>query len=222
MNAAPPPPQHPNTCTLCLVRHGETPWNTESRLQGHIDIPLNETGIAQARAARASLAGVRFGAAYSSDLERARRTAEEIVADPTAIVLTPQLRERHYGAFQGLTYAEAESRHPEAYQRFKRRDPDFAFPEGGESLRAFAARIAGMLNEIAARHAGEHVLVVTHGGVLDIAHRIAAGKPLEAARDFTIPNASLNWIGHDGRGWQLISWGDTRHTGGARDELAHA
>lgn len=203
---------------LCLIRHGETDWNAERRLQGHIDIPLNPTGVAQAAAAAATLPGGTFAACYSSDLIRALHTAQAACG---ALGIEPRvtdaLRERHYGHFQGLTYQEAASRHADDYARFEARDPDFAFA-GGESLRGFATRITNCLTEIVARHPGETVLIVTHGGVLDIAHRIATRKPLDAPRDFTIPNAALNWIRHDGE-WSLESWADLRHLHGARDEL---
>lgn len=209
-------------CTrLCLIRHGETDWNAERRLQGHLDIPLNSTGVAQAAAAAATLPKQVFSACYSSDLLRAVHTARAACA---VLGLAPRttaaLRERHYGHFQGLTYHEAAQRHADDYARFEARDPDFAFA-GGESLRDFATRIGDCLSEIVARHPGETVLIVTHGGVLDIAHRVATGKPLDAPRDFTIPNAALNWIRHDGA-WSLESWADQRHLQDARDELPNA
>jgi 2,3-bisphosphoglycerate-dependent phosphoglycerate mutase len=208
---------------ICLVRHGETAWNADRRLQGHTDIPLNDTGFAQARATAASLAGERFDAAYSSDLTRARQTADAIAARcGLTPALDPALRERHYGGFQALTYNEARTRFPGDYQRFESRDPDFVFPEGGESLRNFASRIRTTLERIAGSHQGGTVLVVTHGGVLDIAHRLATGKPLDAARDFTIPNAALNWISHDGETWSLIAWAEQRHLTNSLDELPNS
>jgi probable phosphoglycerate mutase len=208
---------------LCIVRHGETTWNAERRLQGHLDIELNENGIAQAQATGQALAGQRFAAAYSSDLQRARRTAACIWPDTERTINAhPGLRERHYGHFQGLTYEEAQARFPEDYARFLRRDAGFTFSEGGESLTAFAARIAQTLTEIVERHPGEQVLIVTHGGVLDIIHRLSTGKSLDAPRDFTIPNAALNWISHHDGQWQLINWGDQSHLGRALDELSNA
>jgi probable phosphoglycerate mutase len=219
MHHAPP---SPSACRLCLIRHGETDWNAQRRLQGHIDIPLNPTGVGQAVSAAASLPGGVFTACYSSDLVRALHTAQAACSALGLVPRTlPALRERHYGHFQGLTYDEAARRHAEDYARFEARDPDFAFADGGESLRGFAQRIVACLTDIVACHPGETVLVVTHGGVLDIAHRVATGKSLTASRDFTIPNAALNWIRHDG-GWSLESWADLRHLQGARDELPNA
>lgn len=212
----------PAACRICLVRHGETSWNTERRLQGHIDIPLNDRGRAQAASTARSLAAQGFDALYSSDLQRAYATAQAIAAGrPQPLREDPRLRERHYGDFQGLRYDEASARFPEAYARFTAREPDHPLP-GGESLAAFAARVSQALGEIARRHAGGRVLVVTHGGVLDIAHRLAAGKPLHAPRDFTIPNAALNWIEHGAGGWCLIAWADERHLAEALDDLPNA
>lgn len=208
---------------ICLVRHGETDWNAERRLQGHLDVPLNATGLAQARATAANLASERFAAVYTSDLQRARQTAAEAVrALGLEVALEPRLRERRYGVFEGLTYAEAQARYPEDYRRFQERDPAFAFPQGGESLETFAARIRGALETLAARHAGAQILVVTHGGVLDIAHRLTSGKSLASVRDFLIPNAALNWIEYTGNRWRLLAWAQQAHLAAARDELPNA
>lgn len=208
---------------VCLVRHGETAWNVERRLQGHLDVPLNQAGMRQAEALATALSGTRFDAVYCSDLSRARMTAEAasraLGHDP---IFDEALRERHYGAFQGLSYTEASARFPGDYQRFMERDPGFAFPEGGESLLAFHARITTVLHRLAHRHLGCAILVVTHGGVLDIVHRIATGKRLEAKRDFEIPNAALNWVGFDDGQWRLMAWADRRHLDQTLDELHNA
>jgi probable phosphoglycerate mutase len=207
---------------ICVVRHGETGWNAERRLQGHTDIPLNDIGRAQARATAALLAGQRFDAAYTSDLQRAADTARAICAAGPEPQHRAELRERHYGAFQGLTYAEAQARHPEAYRHFEARTPDFEFPGQGESLLRFAARIQAAFEQIAAAHPGQTVLVVAHGGVLDIVHRLASGRPLQAARDFRIPNAALNWLCRDASGWRIEAWAQEAHLEAARDELPNA
>ncbi|HRP96735.1 MAG TPA: histidine phosphatase family protein [Rhodocyclaceae bacterium] len=208
---------------LCLVRHGETEWNRERRLQGHLDVPLNATGREQARATATHLVGHAFAALYCSDLARARQTAHTVAAALAGMPRpTPALRERHYGAFQGLTYDAARARFPDEFARFSARDADFAFPGGGESLRGFATRVEAAVREIAARHAGQQVLIVTHGGVLDVVHRLATGKPLDAARDFAIPNAALNWIAFENGRWQLVSWAEQAHLACACDELPNA
>lgn len=217
------PPLTASSCRLCLVRHGETAWNVERRLQGHLDVPLNPLGHRQAEATAMRLGSLRFAALYSSDLCRAQQTATAVAnRHGLAVVTEPRLRERHYGLFQGLTYDEAERLHPDAYRSFVQRDPGFAFPEGGESLEDFAARVHSVLDEITVRHPGEQVLVVTHGGVLDIVHRIAARKDLHAPRDFAIPNAALNWIERTDDRWRLLRWAEQTHLEGARDELPNA
>ncbi len=209
---------------ICFVRHGETAWNTERRLQGHLDIPLNARGQAQAAAAAEWLREQPVTAVYSSDLLRAAETARHIA---TAQGLTPILeaafRERRYGIFEGLTYDEAQQRYPEAYAHFQNRQPDFAFPEGGESLQTFSKRIATRLQEVAAAHPGQLVVIVAHGGVLDVVNRFVRQAPLETPRDFSIPNAGLNWLRVTAEGWQIDAWGQTEHLDTpALDELRFA
>ncbi|TDR70637.1 histidine phosphatase family protein [Paludibacterium purpuratum] len=209
------------TTRFCLVRHGETDWNIEHRLQGQIDIRLNDVGQQQAEQLSQALAhaGHGFAALYVSDLARARQTADAISRhNGLAPIATERLRERHFGPFQGLTYAEAEVRIPEAYRQFKSRDPAYV-PGSGESLEAFQHRVHCFLDETAARHPGQTILVVSHGGVLDIAYRRANDLPITRQRDFPIPNAALNWISHcDGR-WQLDRWADESHLAHSRDEI---
>lgn len=205
---------------ICLVRHGETEWNAARRIQGQIDIALNETGLRQAAAAGRWLQSAAIAAVYSSDLKRAWTTAQAIGA---ALALTPiavpEMRERRYGVFEGLTYDEARTRHPAGYAAFEGRNADYDF-ENGESLSTMHARVTGKLCEIAATHRGQNVVLVLHGGVLDIINRFVRGNPLELPRDFLIPNAGINWIAeHDGH-WHLESWGETAHLEpGALDEL---
>lgn len=205
---------------FCIVRHGETDWNVERRIQGHIDIPLNALGRAQAEATARGLAGLAFAAAYSSDLARAWATAE-IAAERLGLDLAaePGLRERHYGVFQGLTTAEAAERFPEAHARYRVRDPNYDF-EVGESLARLAARVTAAVETLAERHRGQMVLLVSHGGVLDICYRHATGRDLSAPRDFPIPNAALNWIEVGAPGWRLCSWADRRHLERTLEESA--
>ena len=209
---------------ICLVRHGETDWNAQRRLQGHIDIELNAAGRAQASAAATGLRETSFHAAYSSDLHRAKQTAEILLQNtPLTPVLLPQLRERFFGAFQGLTYEEAQSQYPEAYCAFAARSPNASLPGEAETLTAFYARIEAVLNALAQTHLGKTLLVVTHGGALDMAYRVASALPLTTPRHFHLHNAALNWlIFHPETGWQIDSWGDRRHLGDTQDELAHA
>jgi probable phosphoglycerate mutase len=196
---------------LVMVRHGETAWNAEGRIQGHIDIALNELGEAQAEAAGKRLACEHFDAVYASDLQRAYRTACPAVREAArTIVKDRRLRERHLGVLQGLTGSEASAGHPAAWQVFKSRNPDLPL-EGGESLSEFSHRVVAFLTDMVRLHAGKLILAVTHGGVLDAAYRHALGMPLSAVRDFPIFNASINRLSHDHRGWHVESWGDISH-----------
>ena len=122
------------TTRLCIVRHGETAWNAEHRVQGQLDIPLNDIGLKQADAVGRALQAERFDAIYSSDLIRARQTAAPAAKRYSMeVVQDRQLRERHYGIFERLTYAEVKVRYPEDYARFEAREPGYAF-RTGESL----------------------------------------------------------------------------------------
>jgi probable phosphoglycerate mutase len=206
---------------ICIVRHGETAWNAEKRLQGQLDIALNPAGLAQAEAAAHWLSGQPVAALYSSDLQRAQQTAASIArALGLSPVLLAPMRERRYGLFEGLTYAEARALHPLLYQAFEQRAPDFAVPEGGESLRQLYQRVTVCLDEIASRHPGQTVVLVTHGGVLDIINRFVRGNPLEMPRDFLIPNAGISCVSRCGGVWQIEAWAETAHLSAAsRDEL---
>jgi probable phosphoglycerate mutase len=207
-----------NKTRICMVRHGETDWNVEKRIQGHIDISLNAAGQAQADAAAAGLAGHEFHAAYSSDLDRAWQTAQAIGRRRGLEVRrAPGLRERHYGVLQGLTTAEVAVRYPKAYAHYLARTPDHAF-RTGETLVDFAARIVAAIEALAAAHPGETLLLVSHGGVLDICYRRATGRDLAAPRDFAIPNAALNWFEVGPDGWQLLAWADRSHLARSLEE----
>lgn len=206
---------------ICVVRHGETAWNAEKRIQGHVDIPLAEQGLVQAGAAARWLARMPVAALYSSDLLRAWQTAEPIgVALGLSPVPLPELRERRYGIFEGVTYEDAKTRYPSAYQILEQRDADQEIAGGGESLRQLATRVIACLRRLAALHVGQTIVIVTHGGVLDIVNRFVRGNPLETPRDFLIPNTGLTWLTVTDDNWVLDAWGETSHlTDGALDEI---
>jgi probable phosphoglycerate mutase len=207
------------TTRLCIVRHGETAWNAEHRVQGQLDVPLNAIGQAQALAASRVLAREKFDAIYSSDLTRARQTAE-----PTAgrlslkVLFEKDLRERHYGIFERLTYAEVKVRFPEDYARFESRDPEYAF-RTGEALKDFFARSVAAISRIADENRGKSVLVFTHGGVLDMMYRHISGLSISAERDFGIPNTGLNRVELSAAGWQVRAWADIAHLESALDDI---
>ncbi|MDM7457367.1 MAG: histidine phosphatase family protein, partial [Tepidimonas sp.] len=140
---------------ILAIRHGETAWNRDARIQGQIDIPLNETGHWQAQRVAAALRHEPLAAVYSSDLSRARATAEPLAqALGLAVQTHPGLRERCFGVLQGRTWAELEQQHPDVVRAWKARVPDFA-PPGGESLLALRARVETTFAELAARHPGQ-------------------------------------------------------------------
>lgn len=204
-----------------MVRHGETAWNAEKRIQGQQDIALNETGLAQAKAAAAGFSGLPVTALYSSDLLRARQTAE-CLGETLGLVpqLLPEFRERRYGLFECLTYSEARLAHPDDYACFERREATRSLPGGGESLQALYQRVTERLQALAKRHDGETLVVVTHGGVLDVVNRFVRGGALETPRDFIIPNAGLNWLIRQQGQWRIEAWAVTAHlTAVGQDEL---
>lgn len=194
-----------------VVRHGETAWNAEGRIQGHLDSPLNEEGLAQALLLGDRLAREPFSQLYSSDLGRALQTVQPIADRSGHRVATDvRLRERHLGIFQGLTGSECARLSSEHYARFRARDPDHVIPEG-ESVRQVYERVIRVFGDFARQHAGERVVVVTHGGVLDAVHRLVLGIPLEQPRDFPIFNASLNLVRCEDGHWSMVRWGDISH-----------
>jgi probable phosphoglycerate mutase len=200
-----------NETTLIVIRHGETAWNREKRMQGTTDTQLSDVGREQARALGRRLAGHAFAALYSSDLARAWDTARAISEHTGRETVTdPRLQERRFGIFEGLTAEEIVARFPEEYARFASRDPDYAVP-GGESARSFTERCIGCLAEIAGRHAGGEVVVVTHGLVLDSLYRAAHGLDHGARRPVPLINASLNVFGYGRGAWRLELWGDISH-----------
>ncbi|MDC7717656.1 histidine phosphatase family protein [Vogesella sp. DC21W] len=207
---------------FCLVRHGETDWNAERRLQGQLDIPLNAQGQHQARqlADTVAAAGHRFDALYSSPLSRAYDTAVPLAhAVGLGVTTLPTLMERHFGAMQGARLDDAAQTHPQAWAAYAERSLHHDL-YGGESIQAFADRIHAAVNQLARQHCGQRILLVAHGGVLDMIYRLASGQPLQGQRMIVVPNASLNWLSHDGQGWQVDLWADTRHLGEtALDEI---
>jgi probable phosphoglycerate mutase len=196
---------------VILVRHGETEWNIARIRQGHLDSRLTEKGIAQAQALAHRLAREKFTALYSSDLGRAVQTALAI-ADLTGheILTDARLRERHLGIFQGLNGDEITAKYPEERRQFRTMGPDYVIP-GGESMRQQVERNVAYLNDLAAKHQGEQIVVVTHGGVVSGFFRRTLEIPLEAPRRFEFVNAGLNVFAREEETWLLLTWGDVSH-----------
>ena len=205
---------------LLLIRHGETAWNAEHRIQGHLDIPLSATGIRQAALLAERLARETIVAVYSSELIRARLTAEPLAARlGLDIISDTRLRERSFGVFEGLTQDEIAARHPEGFRRWRERDPAWAIDEG-ESGQQLIDRVLSALHDITLRHPGESVAVVTHGGVLDVVYRAARALHWGAAREHQMLNASINRLSAQASplALSIVGWGDVAHLAEARDE----
>ncbi|MDO9073595.1 MAG: histidine phosphatase family protein [Rubrivivax sp.] len=196
---------------LLFIRHGETDWNRLQRFQGQVDIPLNETGRAQAVRLAARLAAERHDALFSSDLQRARQTAAPLAAawgrDDGVL---PGFREQNFGLLEGLDAPTIQHQHPDLWRGWLQQDADFAAP-GGESQRQFHTRVWNTLRELVATRAGQRVVVVTHGGVLDMLWRSANGLPLAGLRQCHIPNTGLNRLRWAGDALQIEVWGDDTH-----------
>ena len=196
---------------VIIVRHGQTEWNIRGIRQGHFDSNLTERGIAQAKALAQRLAREHFTALYSSDLGRAVQTAKEIAGLTGHEVITDaRLRERHLGIFQGLNGDEITAKYPEERRQFRTLGPDYVIP-GGESMRQQVARNVAYLNELALKHRGEQIVVVTHGGVVSGFFRHTLEIPLEAPRRFEFVNAGLNVFAREEEIWLLLTWGDVSH-----------
>ena len=197
---------------IIAIRHGETAWNVDSRIQGQLDVGLNETGRWQAQRVGEALSSEEITAVYSSDLGRAHQTAESIsVATGTPVVPEPGLRERHFGVFEGKTFDEIHRDMPEHAQNWRRRIPEWEPPEGGESLLQLRERVARTMTELAARHPGEQIVVVAHGGVLDTLYRLATGQEVNSPRTRELPNGAINRLLWTPEGFALVGWCDTQH-----------
>lgn len=196
---------------ILVVRHGETAWNRDTRIQGHTDIELNAHGRWQAERLAQALREEPIAAFYASDLSRARDTADSTARlHGKAVHTHTGLRERAFGSFEGLTWAEIESLHPQHAAAWRQREPDFV-PPGGESLQQLQARVVAAVNQIAAQHPGEQVLMVAHGGVLDILYRAATRLELQAPRSWTMTNTAINRLLWSPEGLSLVGWADTTH-----------
>jgi probable phosphoglycerate mutase len=200
---------------LILIRHGETDWNRELRFQGHIDVPLNDLGHEQARRLGLRMAGEPVQHLVSSDLMRAQQTAAPASRQlELEIGTSAALREQNFGVVEGMRADEIKDLHPRAWEDWLEFREDHAMPEG-ESPREFHARIIEALGRIAAAHAGQTVMVVTHGGVLDMVWRTVRGLGLNGPRQSDIPNAGFNRICiADPAAPSMIEirdWADIRH-----------
>jgi len=206
------------TTELLLIRHAETDLNRQLRFQGHIDVPLNATGQAQAERLARRLADEPIDRLVVSDLQRARETAAPL-ARLHGLALAPdrRWREQAFGVLEGLNGADIRARHPTLWDAWTRHEADHA-PPGGESNRAFHDRVWSGLAELVAAYPDERIVLVTHGGVLDMVWRGLHGLGPSGARSCEIPNTGLNRLRHTSAGagqgpvpMELLLWGDAAH-----------
>jgi probable phosphoglycerate mutase len=226
-----------STTEILIVRHGQTPWNVERRIQGWRDIELNENGHLQAKALAYFLAEQhrqpeqRIDAVYSSDLLRAQQTAKAVAQSLTLpLQLIEGIRERNYGVLEGVPFDRMHEHDPVTAQVWEERHPDGIIPDG-ETLRQFHQRITQSLHTVATNHPGQRVVVVTHGGAMDIIWRQATGTDLQTPRKALLLNASINKIGitaqqptatlptPDAFRWSLVDWGNVDHLSQTDDDV---
>ncbi len=210
---------------IFLVRHGETAWNRELRFQGQIDVPLNDLGLTQAQRLADRLRH-EWQAGFdkplhlvSSDLQRAHQTASALgQALDLPITAHAALREQHFGLFEGLLSADIQRDHADVWHQWLQFQADFAIPGGGESTRQFHARVCQAVRQLAHTHADRTLVIVTHGGVLDMLWRSAQGIPLDGPRTCDIPNVGLNQMRWVGEQPEIVRWADTAHLDGLPEQ----
>ncbi|ODU09631.1 MAG: phosphoglycerate kinase [Rubrivivax sp. SCN 71-131] len=198
-----------------FIRHGETDWNRQHRFQGQIDVPLNATGHEQAARLGECLADEAADVLLASDLERARQTAEPLArAWGLPVLAEAGVREQAFGVLEGLDFPTIQREHPQLLAQWIQHRADFAPPGGGESQRVFYQRVSAAVQTLATRHAGRRVVVVTHGGVLDMLWRRAHQQPLDGPRRCDIPNAGLNRLRWHAGALIIERWADDAHLAG--------
>jgi len=201
-----------------MIRHGETAWNADGRIQGHTDVDLTEVGIEQARLAADRLRGEAIDAVYSSDLRRAYVTGE-VIAEPhgLGVITTPLLREAYLSAWQGLTMQEVAARFPEDFERY-RRDSVANRPAGAERLEDVIARCASFLEEATSAYPDGCVAVAAHGGAIRGILAAAFGVGPELYRCIRLDNGGLTVLEMDHGRPLLVTLNDTCHMGGGSTE----
>lgn len=199
---------------LTIIRHGETEWNIIRRLQGKSDSPLTKTGWEQVKRVAAAIGERNFDKLYSSDLKRSLNTAKEINKFHNLKLETEAgLRERNFGIMEGLNLDEILQKYPETYHNYLDRSEDYQIPEG-ESLIQFNNRVMSTITELVEINQGKHLLIISHGGILDCIIRHVFSYPLSSRRSFSIYNAGINSFVCDEGLWTLDEWGNTDHLKG--------
>ena len=211
---------------LILIRHGETDWNRELRFQGHVDVPLNDIGLEQARRLGQRVAGEVAQHLVCSDLLRTRQTAQPVVAqlsgqlDPAFTLdgaVDSAWREQCFGVVEGMRATDIQQQRPQDWAQWMEFGADYAFDQG-ESTRQFHARVMAAVQRLAVAHPDKTVFVVTHGGVLDMIYRTALALPLSGPRQTEIPNAGLNRVRVTDTRVEILAWADTQHLEGLPEQ----
>lgn len=198
---------------VTLIRHGQTEWNLQGRFQGAQDSPLTARGIKQAQATRARVAALGASAVYTSDLLRAQRTAEILTHELSVpLYVDPRLRERSFGLFEGKTTDEMRAQHPHEFAQMKGSDPAYAVP-GGESKTEVLARLCPFLAELTERHAGEHVVLVSHGATLSVLFKHVLQLPPQTHCNWELHNLGVSSMVYrpHAQNWKLRTLSDTSH-----------
>jgi 2,3-bisphosphoglycerate-dependent phosphoglycerate mutase len=211
-----------NHTEIVLIRHGQTDWNVLGKYQGSTDIALNAVGLNQAKATQQAIVELHqegaFAALYSSDLQRAQQTATPLAhALSLPLHIEPRLRERNYGMLEGLTREQIALQYPQHAANLHA--PHHAIPKG-ETPAQFYDRVHTALSDLAARHTGQRVAAVCHGGTLAMAWRVATQTWVDVQRAGPILNASINSITHDGTRFHVRLWGEVEHLRHISDNLA--
>ena len=204
-----------NSTEVLIIRHGQTDWNKQKLLQGHSDIPLNRKGRMQALALAETLQHETLDGIYSSDLLRAFDTAEEIAKQHQLLVRADRdLRERCYGAFEGMNPKDIEEQYPESHARWHAADPDHVFPPGereAETIREFQHRVLAALKRCVEPHPGKKIAIVTHFGIIEAAFRVAHNIPLGTRQRMPVLNTSVNRFSIRGDEIKMLAWGEAEH-----------
>jgi len=218
IDGAGPAQSRPSASRLILIRHGESTWNRERRIQGQLDPPLSEQGHQQARRVAGRLARRQVEALYTSDLLRASQTAAPI-ASAIGVEARPmkELREIFLGDWEGLHADELAQRFPEAWDAWTR-EPSWDVVPRGEGASAFEARVASAIEHLFEQHSHGDAIVVTHGGVIQIALHSVVGRPSHGLFPFRISNGSVTIVERRNGRMVIATVNDTSHLEGIQEE----
>lgn len=194
---------------LFVIRHGQTLWNQQRRLQGQMDSPLTSEGLKQAENLAERLAAIKFDAIYASDLGRTMLTARIVSARLNGQQIYPdvRLRERNFGIFHGLNWEEITKRFPEEGKLEKATNAQYIIPEG-ESRQQVLERCIAFMEEIRIKHEGKKILAISHGGIVSSIVRYVLHISLNVPRRFYLPNAALNVFEYNGNEWFVKTLGE--------------